>query len=103
MTEFVFFHRSTRTLVLTDCIENFEAPQLAAAWMRWLARLGGVLDPDGQTPRDLRGTFWKNRSQVARTVDKLVSWNPERIILAHGRWYPRDGTAELQRALRWTR
>jgi hypothetical protein len=103
MTEFEFFHRATRTLVLTDCIENFEPAKLEAAWMRWLTRLGGVLDPDGQTPRDLRGTFWKNRAQIRRTVDELISWNPARIILAHGRWYAADGTSELKRAFRWTR
>jgi hypothetical protein len=31
----------------------------------------------------------------------MIGWAPERIILAHGRWYPRDGVAELERAFRW--
>jgi hypothetical protein len=30
-----------------------------------------------------------------------VAWQPERIILAHGRWYEKDGTEELRRAFRW--
>jgi hypothetical protein len=103
MTEFEFFHRASRTLVLTDCIENFEAETLDSHWMRWLVRLAGALDPDGQTPRDMRYTFRKNRPQIARAVDEMVALDPERIIVAHGRWYPSDAVAELKRAFRWTR
>jgi hypothetical protein len=31
----------------------------------------------------------------------MIAWNPERVILAHGRWYERDGAQELRRAFRW--
>jgi hypothetical protein len=31
----------------------------------------------------------------------MLDWDPERIIIAHGRWYDRDGGAELRRAFRW--
>ena len=31
----------------------------------------------------------------------MIAWNPVRIIIAHGRWYDADGTAELRRAFRW--
>jgi hypothetical protein len=103
ITEFVFFHRPSRTLVLTDCIENFEARKLSSFRMRWFARLGGALDPDGQTPRDLRLTFRKNRAQIARAVNRMIAWNPARIVLAHGRWYESEATSELRRAFRWAR
>jgi hypothetical protein len=49
MTEFVFFHRASRTLIVTDLIENFEPRKLGLA-MRLMTRIGGVLDPDGQMP-----------------------------------------------------
>jgi len=100
MTEVVFFHRASRTLVLTDLIENFE-PRRLSLWMRLLTRLGGVADPDGQMPRDMRLTFRKDRDQLAAAVRTMIAWDPERIILAHGRWYDRDGAEELRRAFRW--
>jgi hypothetical protein len=100
MTEFVFFHRASRTLVLTDLIENFEGPKLPL-WMRWLVRLGGCLDPDGGMPRDMRLSFAKNKQQLREAVETMIAWKPERIIMAHGRWYDRDGAAELRRAFRW--
>ena len=98
MTEVVFFHRMSRTLVLTDLIENFERHRLGFC-MRWLAGIGHVLDPDGQMPSDLRTTFPKPELRAA--VETMIGWQPLRVILAHGRWYERDGTNELRRAFRW--
>jgi hypothetical protein len=52
-------------------------------------------------PRDMRRTFLGQRRQLGAAVERMLAWQPERIVLAHGRWYPRDGTAELRRAFRW--
>jgi len=101
MTEFEFFHFKSRTLVLTDLIENFEAHKLAPGPMRWLARLGGVLDPNGGTPRDMRFTFHGRRAELRAAVGRMMSLNPERIIIAHGRCYERNCLAELRRAFGW--
>jgi len=100
MTEAVFFHRASRTLVVTDLIENFEPAKLSFA-MRFLARLGGCLDPNGGMPRDMRITYRKQKPQLRAAIETMISWNPERIILAHGRWYRRDAVEELGRAFRW--
>ncbi|WP_375763466.1 DUF4336 domain-containing protein [Bradyrhizobium sp. Pha-3] len=101
MTEVVFFHLPSRTLLLTDLIENFEARRVRSPLMRFLTWLGGVRDPDGSTPRDMRLTFSRNRAALKAIVARMMEWNPERIILAHGRWYDRNGRAELERAFRW--
>jgi hypothetical protein len=101
MTEVVFFHRASRTLVLADLIENFEADRLGSVFSRWLTRLGGVQDPHGSMPRDMRLTFWRRRPALRAAVETMIAWGPERIVLAHGRWYRENGTAELRRAFRW--
>jgi hypothetical protein len=101
MTEVVFFHRASRTLVLTDLIENFEREKLASPLMRWLTKWAGVQHPDGQMPRDMRLTFSKTKPQLRAAIETMLGWNPERVILAHGRWYDHDGTQELRRAFRW--
>ncbi len=87
--------------MLTDFIENFEPGKLGSGWMRWLTRLGGVQDPNGAMPRDMRRTFARQRPQLRAAVERMLAWEPERIVLAHGRWYERDGTAELRRAFGW--
>lgn len=101
MTEFVFFHRSSRTLILADLMENFEPAKLGGFLTRWLTRLGGVQDPSGGMPRDMRLTFLRRRPQLKAAVERMIGWNPERVILAHGRWYETRGAAELRRAFAW--
>jgi ABC-type Fe3+-citrate transport system substrate-binding protein len=46
-------------------------------------------------------TFARQKSQFRMAVETMIAWKPERIILAHGRWYDKDGTRELRRAFRW--
>ena len=100
MTEVEFFHRASRTLVLTDLIENFEPAKLGIL-MRALTWLGGVQHPNGSMPRDMRLTFSAHRVALKVAVERMIAWNPERIIFAHGKWYERDGAAQLRRAFRW--
>ncbi len=99
MTEYVFWHRACRTLILTDLIEKFEPHRLALYVARWLVRLGGVEDPLGGMPRDMRLT--SRRRTLRAAVEQMINSDPERIIVVHGRCYDRDGTAELQRTFRW--
>jgi hypothetical protein len=98
--EFVFFHRASATVILADLIENFEARKLTRG-MRWIARLGGVLDPDGKTPLDMRMTFFGRKPVARECFERIMAWHPRRAILAHGRWYPENAEAELRRAFRW--
>ena len=97
--EAVFFHRATKTLILTDLIENFEARKIGPV-LRIAAWLAGVLAPDGKAPVDMRQTF-RDRAALRADVDRMIAWGPERVILAHGRWITANGTAELRRAFRW--
>lgn len=98
--EFVFFHRASATVILADLIENFEARKLTRG-MRWIARFGGVLDPDGKAPLDMRMTFLGRKPVARECFERIMAWHPRRAILAHGRWYPENAEAELQRAFRW--
>lgn len=97
--EFDFFHPASRTLILTDLIENFETDKLPW-WMRPLVRVVGIADPRGRMPPDMRLTFRGNAALLREHVARLVDWGPERVILAHGRWYETRGTVELRRAFR---
>ena len=100
MQEFVFLHRASATLILADLIENFEAEKLPRT-MRWMARLGGVLHPDGKAPLDMRLTYVGRKRQARACLTRMLAWQPQRVILAHGRCYLDDAQAELARAFRW--
>jgi hypothetical protein len=101
MTEVDFLHRPSRTLILTDLIENFEPARVRRRWLRWLVRAGGAADPDGKAPFDMRWNFIGHRKAVRAAARRIVGWAPERIVLAHGRCYGKDGAREARRAFRW--
>ena len=103
LVEADFFHRPSATLILTDLIENFERSKIHGWFWRLLYRMTGVLDPQGSMPRDLRTTFWKHRGALKRAVETMISWQPERIIVAHGRCYDGHAVPELVRAFSWLR
>lgn len=99
--EVVFFHRQSRTLILADLIENFELPRVNSHWQRFLIRLGGVAAPAGKAPLDMQISFWRHRDALLRAVRAMLAWQPERIVLAHGAPFFRNGGAELRRAFGW--
>lgn len=101
MIEVIFFDQGTRTLILTDLIENFEPHKVRSPFIRWLTRIGGVQDPHGSMPKDMRLTWSRHKPQLKAAVKTMISWAPARIILAHGRWYDRNGAEELRRAFCW--
>ena len=94
----VFFHKASRTLILADFIENFEPRMMDDAIHalgdapRWRAR---------SARRDAAGRAGYVRyAMLSAAVRTMRSWDPERIILAHGSWYEKDGAGELERPFR---
>lgn len=100
VNEVAFLHRPSRTLILTDLVQNFE-PGKVKGVERFLLTVAGSVAPKGKTPLHIRIAMNRNRGAVAKTARRVIAWEPERIILAHGRWIERDGTAELRRRLDW--
>lgn len=96
--EAVFFHRSSATLILTDLIENFETEKLPA-WMRPLIWIAGLDAPRGRMPPDMYRSF-RDKARLAQCIETMIGWEPQRILLAHGRWFESDGVAQLERAFR---
>ncbi len=101
MTEAVFFHTASSTLILTDLIESFEADRIKSPVFRFLCGATGALHPDGKMPLDLRMTFLGRGGELRAAVRRMIGWRPERIVIAHGRWYRENAEAELRRAFRW--
>lgn len=98
--EVAFLHRASRTLLLTDLLANLEADRLPAA-TRIFARVNGMLAPDGRAPLYLRAALLARRKKAGAAMDKILSWKPERVIFAHGRWFRKDGAARLAEAYSW--
>lgn len=99
LEEVVFFHRKTKTLILTDLVLNLKIDNYSA-WQRMLARFDGVAYPDGMSPRFLR---WSMRDKtVARACyERILTWAPEQVIISHGECLTKNGTDEVRKRLGW--
>ena len=100
MEEVVFFHESSGTLILTDLIENFH-PDYFSGYKKILAKVTGIVSPNGKTPLDWRMSFFFGKNQAKECLDKMISWNPKRIIVSHGECIFNDAVGFLKRSFSW--
>ncbi len=99
MEEVVFFHRGSRSVLVTDLVQKFD-PATQHGWRGALMRWDGMVGPDGSTPREWRLSFW-NRRAAREALRKALAWDPQRLIIAHGEWVRENGRAALAHSLRW--
>jgi hypothetical protein len=98
--EVTFLHRPSRTLMLTDLIDNLEGDRLPLH-TRLLAGVAGALAPKGKAPVYLRMVVNLRRRDAVAAAARVIAWEPERVIFAHGRWFDREAAARLRRSLSW--
>lgn len=105
MDEIVFFHRPSKTVIMADLSENFSEDFIASHWRPWqctLARWWGIVEGRGHAPLEWRLSFF-NRAATRRARDKLLAWNAEKVVMAHGEWQRSDGRQFLEQSLSWVR
>ena len=93
----MFFHRGSRTAIVPDLVQRFD-PATVRGWRRVIMALDGVVGVNGSTPREWRLSFW-NRAAARGAKRKILDWNPERVIIAHGEWIRQNVRDALERAL----
>jgi hypothetical protein len=100
LDEVIFFHKSSKTLIVADTIMNFEHNKLRQPY--WvIANLVGVTCPLGGISPDLRMGFRPQKRAVRPAVEKILSWQPERIILSHGCSFDQGACAVIRRIYSW--
>ena len=101
MEEVVFYHKSSKTLILTDAIENIQ-PSSLSLWTRIIAKIGGVLAPNGKMPLDWRLSFYLgNRDKARDSLKTILSWDIDNIILAHGECIIGNGHKFMEKSYSW--
>jgi len=97
--EIVFFHKQSRTVILDDLIQIHPMvkgkPFRNALW-----KLEGVASPHGGVALDIRLSF-TNRDLARRSLVKLLSWDFDKLIIAHGACVEQDAKPFVERAFRW--
>lgn len=98
-SEVVFFHRRSGTVIFTDLIQQFPTGWFSG-WRAVVAKWDLMLGPEPSVPRKFRVAF-KDRRAARASVERVLSWSVERVLMAHGTPVTEDGRAFLRRAFRW--
>jgi hypothetical protein len=99
MCEVAMLHRPSRTLLLVDLIENFGDKAPGVNWMlKALWKVLRMWNAPGPAPEYRFG--WRDRAEAHAALEKIVGWDFERIVIAHGDLIEHDARAVAQRAWR---
>ena len=99
LEEVVFFHRPSRAVIMGDLVQRHD-PAQAKGLKGLIMRLDGLVGDEGSTPRDFRATFWR-RAPAREARARVLAWNPERLVVAHGSCVRNDAQPVIARALAW--
>ena len=98
-TEVVFHHAPSRTVLFTDLIQHFP-PDWFTGWRRIVARLDRMTAPRATVPRKFRIAF-RDRAAARRALERVLGWEPENLVMAHGAPVAGGGAEAVRHAFDW--
>ena len=96
LNEVAFCHRASRTLLTCDLAFNFgtTAPAMTRASMR-------IMGGRGFGPSLVERLLVRDRAAARRAMEKILAWDFDRVIVAHGDVLESGGRDALRRAYDW--
>jgi len=97
LNEVVFLHRPSRTLIATDLIFNL------TSFPNWTTRFFATMFGTRRGPAVSRLFKMVTRDKAAarRSLDRILSWEFDRIVMAHGEPIESGGSELLRDRCRW--
>ncbi len=100
MREVVLLHRASRTLVATDLVENFsDRTRGTNAMLRATMRTLGMWGRPRPAP-ELRW-FTRDRAAARRAIERILAWDFDRAVIAHGDLLVHEPHQAIREAWRW--
>jgi hypothetical protein len=97
--EVIFFHQESRTVILDDLIQIHPMVK-GKPFRNLLFKLEGVTYPKGGVGLDIRLSFI-HRKLARQSLEKLLSWDFDKLVIAHGDCVEKDAKPFVERAFRW--
>ena len=94
MDEVVCFHAESRTLLLVDLCFNMR--RFGNRRTAWFMRLAGAYGRFG--PSRLARSMIRDRAAVRRSLDRLLAWDFDQVVVTHGDCIERGGREALREA-----
>ncbi len=97
LNEVAFFHKSSRTLVVTDVVFNIYEPD--SIYEKLFLRFNGAYKNFG--PTRVFKTFVKDKQAFRESIEHLLQWNFETVIMSHGEILLQSGKQRFKDAFDW--
>lgn len=97
MNEVVFWHRPSRTLILTDTSFHFD--ESFPFVTRFAAQILGSYQKLQPSVLEKWGT--QDKAAVQQSIRQVLAWDFDRVIMAHGSIIETDGKAQLRQGYEW--
>lgn len=97
LQEFVFFHRASKTLVLTDTAFHFD--ESFSPLTQLVARLIGGYKK--LSPSLLEKFSTQETEKVKQSVQNILAWDFKRVIMAHGSILENDAKQQFKQGYEW--
>jgi hypothetical protein len=96
--EAYLFHKPTRTLIVSDLIENLEPEKLPPVTRIAARAFAGTR---GTTALHVRGVLRLGGDEAKDAIREIVATKPGRVILAHGLCFENNAAQRLCEAFAW--
>ena len=96
--EVAFYHRPSQTLLLVDLVENIGDQTDGVGWglKLWWKLVFHMWNHPKPAPEYQMG--WKDKKAAKRSLEQILQWDFERVLLAHGDFIESNAKAALREA-----
>lgn len=96
--EVAFYHRPSRTLLLVDLVENIGDQTDGVSWglKLWWKLVFHMWNHPKPAPEYQMG--WKDKKAAKRSLEQILKWDFERVLLAHGDFIENNAKAAVREA-----
>ena len=97
LNECVFYHKASRSLILTDTAFNFDEsfPFVTQLATRILGSYKSL------RPSILEKIATKDKEKISQAVERVLAWDFERVIMAHGTVVETNAKAKFREGYQW--
>jgi hypothetical protein len=100
MREVDFLHRASRTLIAVDLVENFSSQTAGTnGVLRAMMKVLGMWGRPRPAP-ELRW-FTRDRERARTAIERILAWDFDRAVIAHGDLLDRSPHDAIREAWRW--
>lgn len=97
LREVIFLHKRTGILIVADLIVNFQSDSHPLT--RLVTKIGGIYQRP--TPPIDYNLSAENTVRIRASMNRILQWDFDRIILSHGSIVEQNGKAVLKEAFKW--